>query len=533
MKKSLTSWCFAANEKRKRGMSAGRRLVLMGLVILCTVLCVRIGADRLTAQAAPGDRIRDGVTAGGVDLSGMTQDQAAQAISDHVESLAKKKITLVSNDGGEITVTAGDLGMEWVNRDIAKEAAALGRTGNIVVRYKNMKDLTHRGMDYKLRLEFDRASIVKLLAECGARFNTEAAEAQLLLEDGVFTVVEGQNGQKVDEETTTVLLQEFLEEEWEGVDERIALIMHVEESRGATEDLLLVGDLLGSFTTSYTSSGTSRSKNVANGCNLVNATTVYPGESFSFYEAVRPFSEENGYYMAGSYLQGRVVDSLGGGICQVSTTLYNAVLKAELEVTERHNHSMIVNYVDPSADAAIAESAGKDFRFVNNLEYPIYIEGYTKDKHITFNIYGVETRPANRTVTYESVVLETKYPEADQIIADPAQPVGYITVSSEHIGYKAELYKVVKENGQQVSRELVNKSNYAVSPRTAVVGTATDSANVLAELNAAIASNNINIVKQTLANIKAVQDAIKALTPEEQAAIAAAQQAASDAAAGN
>ena len=119
---------------------------------------------------------------------------------------------------------------------------------------------------------------------------------------------------------------------------------------------------------------------MANGCSLINGTTLYPGEEFSTYKTVSPFSVANGYYMAGSYVSGKVVDSLGGGICQVSTTLYNAVLLAELEVTERYNHSMIVGYVDPSADAAIAESSGKDFKFVNNTDAPIYIEGYTHDK---------------------------------------------------------------------------------------------------------------------------------------------------------
>lgn len=144
---------------------------------------------------------------------------------------------------------------------------------------------------------------------------------------------------------------------------------------------------------------------------------MYPGDTFSTYNTVKPFSTENGYEMAGSYLNGKVVDSIGGGICQVSTTLYNAVLRAELEVTERHNHSMIVTYVDPSADAAIAESSGKDFVFVNNTDYPIYIDGHTADKKITFTIYGVETRAKNRAVDYESEVVEKKVPEADQIIA--------------------------------------------------------------------------------------------------------------------
>ena len=111
---------------------------------------------------------------------------------------------------------------------------------------------------------------------------------------------------------------------------------------------------------------------------------------------------DSGYAMAGSYLNGEVVDSMGGGICQVSTTLYNAVLRAELNVTERSPHSMTVHYVDLSEDAAIAGTY-KDLKFVNSTEYPIYIEGYTtSDKKITFNIYGKETRDKNRTISFES-----------------------------------------------------------------------------------------------------------------------------------
>ena len=506
---------------------------IMTALVLALVICFSVFGWKTQADAAPGDRIREGVRAGGIDLSGMTQDEAAKALQVHVNDLAQKNITLVSQDGGSLSATAGELGMTWLNPEIAREAVTLGRTGNIVVRYKQMQDLAHRGMEYDIMLDFDQSAIAQLVASCSERFNVDAQDAQLHRENGAFSVVEGQTGYVVDEAEMTSQLYRFLTEEWSGTDEQIALLMSVDEPMGKTEELLMVKDLLGSFTTSYASSGSSRSKNVANGCMLVNGATIYPGQTFSFYDAVKPFSEENGYYMAGSYLLGKVVDSLGGGICQVSTTLYNAVLKAELEVTERHNHSMIVNYVDPSADAAIAESAGKDFKFVNNLDHPIYIEGYTQDKKITFNIYGVENRPANRTVTYESVVLEKKEPESDQIVVDAAQPVGYIAVSSEHIGYKAELYKIVKQDGQEISRELVNKSNYAMSPRTATVGTATQDPTVLAELNAAIATNSIDTIKQTLANIKAVQDALNALTPEERAAIAAAQQAALDAAAGN
>ena len=204
--------------------------------------------------------------------------------------------------------------------------------------------------------------------------------------------------------------------------------------------------------------------------------------------------------MAGSYLNGRVVDSLGGGICQVSTTLYNAVLLAELDVTERHNHSMIVNYVDPSADAAIAESSGKDFKFVNNLDYPVYIEGYTENKRITFTIYGRETRSADREVRYESEVLEVNRPPADIINADASKPIGYAVVTdSAHIGYKARLWKVVQEGGQEVSRTQVNSSSYKMVPRSAVVGTATEDPAAYEEIMAAIGTGNLDHVRNVIA----------------------------------
>ncbi len=244
---------------------------------------------------------------------------------------------------------------------------------------------------------------------------------------------------------------------------------------------------------------------MANGCRLINGTLLYPGDEFSTCDTVTPFTQQNGYYLAGSYLNGKVVDSLGGGICQVSTTLYNAVLLSELEVTERYNHSMIVTYVRPSADAAISDSSGKDFRFVNNTDYPIYIEGYTTpNKEITFNIYGVETRSEGRTVEYVGEVLETIRPESDTIYPDASQPIGYIgSVEGAHIGYKARLWKIVKENGVEVSREVINTSSYKMVPRSAVVGVSTADPNAYNEIMAAIGTGSIDHVRNVIALLTA------------------------------
>ena len=282
-----------------------------------------------------------------------------------------------------------------------------------------------------------------------------------------------------------------------------------------------VKDVLGTFTTSYSTSNSSRSANVANGCRLIDGTLLYPGDEFSCYDAVSPFTEGNGYYMAGSYLNGKVVDSLGGGICQVSTTLYNAVLLAELDVTERHNHSMIVTYVDPSADAAIAESSGKDFKFVNSTDYPIYIEGHTgSDKKITFTIYGVETRDEGHSVQYVSEVLETINPQTEVLYPDATLPIGVVNITGAHIGYKARLWKIVKENGVEVSREVINTSSYKMVPRSAVVGISTPDPNAYNVLMEAIATNDINHVRNTASILaaQAAQAAAAQAAAEQQAA---------------
>ena len=157
----------------------------------------------------------------------------------------------------------------------------------------------------------------------------------------------------------------------------------------------------------------------------------------------------------------------------------------------------------PSMDAAIAESAGKDFRFVNRWENPVYIEGVTEGKQITFTIYGVEQRDPGRVVRYESETLSTTRPDHEIITPTSGQGVGYISVESAHVGYTAQLWKIVEENGAEVSREVINKSSYKVSPRSAVVGVNTDNPVYAQRINAAVASGSIDTCKAEAAAIKA------------------------------
>lgn len=240
-----------------------------------------------------------------------------------------------------------------------------------------------------------------------------------------------------------------------------------------------------------------------------------PGEEYSANAAMEPYTTENGFTEAGSYESGKVVQSMGGGICQVSTTLYNAVILAELEVTQRQPHSMLVDYVKPSMDAAIAGDY-KDLKFKNNTETPIYIEGYISGGNLTFTIYGKETRNANRSIEFVSETLSTT--PAGKKFVESGDSLGMMTKSgSGHTGKTARLWKVVYENGQEVSRDIFNNSTYSASPVTVNVGTASDNAEASALVKAAIATQDEGQINNAIAEAKAkIEEAAQKAEEEAQ-----------------
>lgn len=469
---------------------------LFSLLMLAGVFLYGITAS------AEEDRIKNGIYAGDVDLSGMNSQEAAAAVSAYVEQLKNIEITLITSGDTEITATAGEFGMDWANREIVSEALEVGKSGNVIERYKIMKDLEHENLVYPIELSYSLGAIRSVVEERCTGYDMEAVSWTLKRVDGEFQTVEGNNGYALEVESSIDKIYDFLVTEWDRQACTVTLDVKVTEPKGTKEELAQVKDVLGTFTTYYPESDANRAANITTGSNHINGTLLYPGEEFSTYDAVTPFSVANGYYPAGSFMNGKLVNSLGGGVCQVSTTFYNAVLLAEVEVVERSNHSMMVTYVEPSCDAAIAESGGsasKDFIIRNNLEYPIYIESVTEGKSITVTIYGKETRDPNREIRYESKVLEVNRPPADDIYPDESLPLGYITTSGAFIGYKAQLWKVELVDGKEVSRTQVNSSSYKMVPRSAVVGTSTSDPAAHEEIMAAIGTGNIDHVKNVIA----------------------------------
>ena len=446
------------------------------------------------------DTIYNGISIETVDLSGMTKDEAIAAVNNYIDGMKDETVSFVVAQNEVISTTIGQFQPTWDNKEILDEILSVANEGNVVERYKSIKDIQQNGLNYDLKITFNKNDVMDFLNEEGLKYDVEFENPSLTRENGEFKIVGGVAGSALMVDQAADMIVAELFDYYQNGDLKMELpVVDVEPAEDIAK-LSAVKDILGTWTTSYSTSGLNRRTNVENGCQLVNGTTIYPGEEFSFYNEIKPFTAENGYMKAPSYMSGTVIESYGGGICQVSSTLYNAVLRAELEVTERYPHSMIVTYVAKSADAAIAENT-KDFKFVNNTEYPIYIEGITNDKKVTFNIYGVETRPANRKVEYVSEQISETIPEYESIIADPGAALGSVTVTSAHIGYKAKLWKVVYEDDVEVSREQVNSSTYNASPRTARVGLLTSDSSAYDRMVSAIGTGSIDMCIATAAQI--------------------------------
>lgn len=438
--------------------------------------------------------ILDNIYLENVSIGGLNTEDALALVEKRIDEITGYQI-LMHMDDETVGVTAKELGVAGKNMDTIYYASKIGQSGNLLKRYKACKDLEEEALQLPIQYQVDEYKVREAIDKYCIPLNRSAVNYGLERGENGFNIIVGQTGITLKTEEAVTAIMTYLTDVWRDGPGNIYLPVQVENPKGSREELALVKDRLGSGSTDYSNSSAERAANIKNATAMLNGTLVYPGDSFSFTSFVTPFTEENGYYMAPSYESGEVVETYGGGICQVSTTLYLAVLRAELEVTERHNHSMQVSYVKVAMDAAIAESSGKDFVFVNNYDTPIYIEGYAADGQVSFAIYGNDTRPEGREVTFENEILET-YEPTNELTADPEMDYGSITQTQwSHTGYKAVLYKIIRENGQE-TKEQVNSSNYMMGPNKYTVGIKTDSTEAYNEMYAAIEANDLEKVYQ-------------------------------------
>lgn len=218
--------------------------------------------------------------------------------------------------------------------------------------------------------------------------------------------------------------------------------------------------LIGEFSTSFKTSGASRSTNISLAAKAINGTILDAGCVFSFNETVGERSAERGYKEANIIKDGAYVKGVGGGVCQVSTTLYNAVLRAGLTVTSVNRHTLAASYVPPSTDAMVSTSS--DLKFINDTGDKIYIETAIKDKVLTVFVYGYKEDGVKYKV--DSKILKVIKPPAPEIINSSEMYTDEeTTLVKAHYGYISEAYLLKYKDGKLIDRKRIRSDTYNAS----------------------------------------------------------------------
>lgn len=489
--------------------------------IIVIVLCVLLAGGVFFAGqhlfAADDDTIIDeGVFIGGINVAGMTAQEAMDTLNEYLDELKAQKVTLIGPKGN-MELTLGEMGLSAKFETAVRKATGTAKASNLITRFMLLQDLKGQNQIYDMGLSIDKQLVGNLIYKQLEKLEIPAVDWDLKLSKGKFTPVEGKTGLAIDIVKSVNAINETVvtDKSWQSAvpaEIQFTLVTNVTQPRGSAEELAQVKDLLGSFSTDFSSSNEGRKKNVTTGCSKINGTLLYPGDKFSAHDATAPYTEKNGYGIGGAYNNGELVESMGGGICQVSTTLYNAVIRAELKITMRAAHSMTVSYVDPSVDAAIAGTY-KDLKFRNDYDFPVYIEGYCKNGIITFNIYGLETRDPNRTIRFESRILTVNDPDTEYTLDKSVKLGTYRTERSEHIGYTAQLWKIISINGVDVEETRMNKSTYKASCKKVTIGVKNATAEQLARIKEALKTKDDDYIKKVVKNINKAPEPTPEPTP--------------------
>lgn len=417
--------------------------------------------------------IADGVYIENIDVSGMTAEQALESVLSRVEELGKKKFTLTlegADDVEPIVVEMSELGLGTQGlAESVMEAVSLGKSGNLIVRYKAEKDLQVTNKKYDLKLAFDKNSVTDFITEKTADLAVEPVNAELTHSGDGFSVSQSKTGIKVNKDATVTAIMKALGS-WNKEDAMVAAVAEITQPERTTELLSMVQDKLGSFTVN-SSASTEKFKNLSRGMELTSGTLIMPGESWSMHAALSPFSAENGYTEQIAYQDGGYVMEYGGGICQLATTLYNAALRAEVHVSKRFNHSMTVGYTDYGLDATVNDGGSKDLELTNDFDFPIYIEGSASRSSTTYTIWGLETRPSNRTLKFYGVTISESY-LPDEVTVDPNMAPGTekMVQATSYPALVAEAYKEVWVDGALVDKIKLHTDKYRASARKVVRG---------------------------------------------------------------
>lgn len=296
-------------------------------------------------------------------------------------------------------------------------------------------------------VNFDRTDVDQIYDE----IKTDPVDAKYEEKNGITTGIESQDGISFDKEVARKILSEDKDE---------YVIPIIRTKANCTLESLDQGmfkDLISVFTTSF-SQNTSRIANIKIAADKINNCVLMPGQVFSFNQVVGPRTADAGYQNATIYTASGLEDGLAGGICQVSTTLYNTVILADLEIVTRTNHTYTVHYVPLGFDATVSYG-DIDFKFKNNLSTPIKIKTSVTEGSITISINGIKT-DLNKVIKTRNKIISTAPPQEKEVDDLSLELGKRVKKQNGQSGYVVEAYKDVYIDGTLVKTQVLPRSNY-------------------------------------------------------------------------
>jgi vancomycin resistance protein YoaR len=401
----------------------------------------------------------DGIAVDGVSVSGMSMEQALEAFSwrDDQEN-ASFEIYLTAGES-RWRISSNEVSLHRNTETTLRQAYSIGRVGTLEERYNIIMNMRQAGTSLSTQMWYDHTAIRNLTAAIAQSLSIEGRDAGVSGFDfntRTFTFTSEMAGQTVDADALYNQVVEVLDREEYGSSIEVSVI-HVEPKVTRDQVASLYGKVAG-FTTQTTSSA-NRNANISLATQAINGSVLQPGEILSFNEKTGQRTYAKGYREAGAIQNGRLIDEVGGGVCQVSTTLFNAMVRANLTIVTRNPHAWPVDYVQRGEDAMV-NWPDKDLKMQNNTDSPIYIIGSYANRSLSFEIYG-RNIDNGMVIDLESVTTKTIPPSETVYTRDSTLAQGTEKVIRQaRTGYQVTTYKVFYQNGKEVSREQFYKSEY-------------------------------------------------------------------------
>lgn len=462
-----------SNDRRSRRrrklsfLSLRRNRYILAAALLVSVFLLSLGALAL-ASVQDQQKILNGVTIAELKVGDLTMEEARVLVDDHANALLSQPLKL-NVEQQTLEVTLADLGLR-LDRDLTlQEAYDVGRQGSGLAKaFTNLVNLfSNRSINIAFKQDWNEDSLRQTLKESLEQFDKPAVDATLVAtRDNTVTVMSEQTGSVINYEALVADIEglniyEVLPNINVEFEEQLPQV-----TAAQVEEQKITG-LLSSYTTKFNPGETARSENVRLAANALDMALIKPGEILSFNGIVGERTVDAGYKDAYIILNGEFVPGLAGGICQVSSTLYNTGLLANLEIAQRSNHDLAITYVPLGQDATVAYPS-LDLKFNNNTDGYILIRSWVSYDALTIEMYGKVK--SGQEVAIANTIDEI-LPFTEQRLADETMAAGESQVKQQgQPGYVVRSTRTVKVKGEVISTESLPQSRYSPLPKILNVG---------------------------------------------------------------